>query len=247
MRNEKVLEEFRERFAGHVAIHKRLGAPAKGPLAGGALEALLWHKPGACNDWIRYYLHQGVLMATGDLYEGVYEWNDAGLTLAQIGAFNLDYFRGKCRASGSSCFDRPGWDWDADYAAAALDDRLANEVISQVEGDAADEWPEWVRDLDLPDDPDALYEGAGGPAPWLLEKVRAYREGDCDEDIAYAYQALDDPQQWYCFLEDATAADGLFEGHEFSDLLEIGCVPAFPVRCHWAGLRLAFHPQGVKR
>jgi len=94
-----------EIFKNHEVEYEKL----EGKLV--TIEWLKWKNPNSGFHSIAYVRAGGTLLVYGDMFEAVYQWNEA-VTLKWISQCDIGYFHSKCRASPvGKEFKR--WDYDA--------------------------------------------------------------------------------------------------------------------------------------
>ena len=89
----------------------------------GVTQRLLWQKLGTRINLVSYYAHLNALFVIGDLGEAIYQWGEV-ITLKWVAGLNLDYFAGKCVASGTGL----GYvEWDGDLARKTVQEAIATD------------------------------------------------------------------------------------------------------------------------
>jgi len=89
----------------------------------GVTQRLLWQKLGTRINLVSYYAHLNALFVIGDLGEAIYQWGEV-ITLKWVAGLNLDYFAGKCVASGTGL----GYvEWDSALACKTVQEATATD------------------------------------------------------------------------------------------------------------------------
>ena len=93
-------------------------------------ERLIWKKPGTNINRIDYRRFGGILVATGDLGDAIYQWYgpEGGVTLEWIAGLNLDYFAEKCLASEEGAGYK---EWSKEAAKIYLKQLMAEEGMEK--------------------------------------------------------------------------------------------------------------------
>lgn len=153
---QQILNTFKDHEIRDHQVIFRAGSPR--------VEVMTWsNKNGSSNCRIDYMIRNGSLAVYGDLGEAVYRWY--GLTrLEWIAGLNLDYFHGKCEASGEGEGNYHGarpHSWDGKQAKIKIQSHIR----------------EWIKDGSTPL---GYYKEHKGAKSELKELLRV-----CDELVSF--------------------------------------------------------------